>query len=186
MDNLISCNSSVLNYSAFSHFYIKKFFTLNSLSVNLKKFTLRKQNTPSANLIKFSSILSKKKKKLLLKKKKFSFLRLNLKNLTLKNFFLHKTPLFLNTSFKFFLFDVNFLKKEKIYTKLKYSRVPQYDIISGGSAALFAGFLGFLICEKFGFELLDSGDFYVLFMYLVFIFFFCKMFLKLLSAETTA
>jgi len=37
-----------------------------------------------------------------------------------------------------------------MYTKLKYSRVPQYDIVSGGSAALLAGFLGFLISEKFG------------------------------------
>lgn len=73
------------------------------------------------------------------------------------------------------LFDINFLKKEKIYTKLKYSRVPQYDIVSGGSAALLAGFLGFLICEKFGFELLDSGDFYFLFMYIVFLSFSFKL-----------
>ena len=77
------------------------------------------------------------------------------------------------------LFNINFLRKEKIYTKLKYSRVPQYDIVSGGSAALLAGFLGFLICEKFGFELLDSGDFYFFFMYLVFISFFSRLFLKL-------
>jgi hypothetical protein len=67
------------------------------------------------------------------------------------------------------LFDINFLRKERIYTKLKYSRTPQYDIVSGGAAALFAGFLGFLITEKFGFELVDSGDFYYLFMYLVFL-----------------
>jgi hypothetical protein len=84
------------------------------------------------------------------------------------------------------LFDVNFLKKDKIYTKLKYSRVPQYDIVSGGSAALFAGFLGFLICEKFGFELLDSGDFYFLFMYVVFIFYFSRLFVKLLNATDRA
>jgi hypothetical protein len=58
-----------------------------------------------------------------------------------------------------FIFDINFLRKEKIYTKLKYSRVPQYDLVSGGAAAIFAGFLGFLITEKFGLELLDSGDF---------------------------
>ena len=57
------------------------------------------------------------------------------------------------------LFDINFLRKEKIYTKLKYSRVPQYDAVSGGSAAILAGFLGYLITEKFGLELLDSGDF---------------------------
>ena len=41
------------------------------------------------------------------------------------------------------LFDVNFLRKEHMYTKLKYSRCPQYDIVSGGVAALFAGYLGF-------------------------------------------
>jgi len=70
-----------------------------------------------------------------------------------------------------FVFDINFLRKEKIYAKLKYSRSPQYDIVSGGIAAIFSGFLGFLICEKFGLELLDSGDFYTAFMYGVFIVF---------------
>lgn len=78
-------------------------------------------------------------------------------------------------------FDINFLRKEKIYTKLKYSRVPQYDIVSGGVAALFSGFLGFLICEKFGFELLDSGDFYFFFMYIVFCCFFLRLIVKLSS-----
>lgn len=81
------------------------------------------------------------------------------------------------------LFDINFLRKEKIYTKLKYSRVPQYDIVSGGSALLLAGFLGFLICEKFGFELGDSGDFYYLFMYLVIICFSLRIYLKLIESE---
>jgi hypothetical protein len=66
------------------------------------------------------------------------------------------------------LININFLRYERLYTKLKYSRSPAYDIVSGGAAALFAGFLGFLISEKFGFELVDSGDFYYLFMYLVF------------------
>lgn len=66
------------------------------------------------------------------------------------------------------LFNISFLRKEEIYTKLKYSRCPQYDMVSGGLAALFAAFLGFLICEKFGLELLDSGDFYIAFMYGVF------------------
>jgi hypothetical protein len=66
------------------------------------------------------------------------------------------------------LFNLLFLRKEDIYTKLKYSRCPQYDMVSGGLAALFAAFLGFLICEKFGLELLDSGDFYIAFMYGVF------------------
>lgn len=81
------------------------------------------------------------------------------------------------------LFDINFLRKERIYTKLKYSRTPQYDIVSGGSAALLAGFLGFLITEKFGFELVDSGDFYFVFMYLVFLFFFIRFFFKLWSGK---
>lgn len=83
------------------------------------------------------------------------------------------------------LFDINFIKKEKIYTKLKYSRCPQYDIVSGGVAALFAGFIGFLISEKFGIELVDSGDFYTFFMYCVFFFFACKPFLKVVSQENT-
>lgn len=73
----------------------------------------------------------------------------------------------LNTTLN--LININFLRKEKLYTKLKYSRSPAYDIVSGGAAALFAGFLGFLVSEKFGFELVDSGDFYFLTMYIVFI-----------------
>ena len=64
--------------------------------------------------------------------------------------------------------NINFLRKERLYTKLKYSRSPAYDIVSGGAAAILAGFIGFLISEKFGFELVDSGDFYYAFMYIVF------------------
>jgi hypothetical protein len=75
----------------------------------------------------------------------------------------------LNTSNS--ILNVNFLRKERLYTKLKYSRSPAYDIVSGGSAALLAAFLGFLISEKYGFELVDSGDFYYLFMYIVFLYF---------------
>jgi hypothetical protein len=75
----------------------------------------------------------------------------------------------LNTWFS--LVNINFLRKERLYTKLKYSRSPAYDIVSGGAAALLAGFLGFLISEKFGYELVDSGDFYYLFMYVVFLVF---------------
>jgi hypothetical protein len=78
----------------------------------------------------------------------------------------------LNTWFG--LVNVNFLRKERIYTKLKYSRTPAYDIVSGGAAALLAGFIGFLVSEKFGFELVDSGDFYYAFMYAVFIAFSLK------------
>ena len=77
----------------------------------------------------------------------------------------HKSPLvtWFNTV------NVNFLRKERLYTKLKYSRSPAFDIVSGGAAALLAAFFGFLISEKFGYELVDSGDFYFLFMYIVFI-----------------
>ena len=76
-------------------------------------------------------------------------------------------------------FNIYFLRKEKIYTKLKYSRCPQYDMVSGGIAALLAGFIGFLVCEKFGLELLDSGDFYIAFMYAVFLTFSLRPLLKI-------
>jgi hypothetical protein len=98
-----------------------------------------------------------------------------------KNFSFHNSIDRYKTNKLWTLFDINFLRKERIYTKLKYSRVPQYDIVSGGSAALLAGFLGFLITEKFGFELVDSGDFYFLFMYLVFLFFFIRLFIKIMN-----
>jgi len=80
-------------------------------------------------------------------------------------------------------YDIFFLRKEKIYTKLKYSRCPQYDIVSGGAAALLAGFIGFLITEKFGLELLDSGDFYFAFMYGVFISFSVRPLIRLLDKD---
>jgi len=91
------------------------------------------------------------------------------------------------TSSNFFnnLFDINFIKREKLYTKLKYSRSPAYDIVSGGVAALFAGFIGFLISEKFGIELVDSGDFYTFFMYVVFLVFSCRPLIKILSQKET-
>ena len=78
-------------------------------------------------------------------------------------------------------FNCNFLRREKLYTKLKYSRSPQYDIVSGGVAAIFSGFIGFLISEKFGIELVDSGDFYFLFMYCVFFSFSLKPFTRVSS-----
>jgi hypothetical protein len=85
------------------------------------------------------------------------------------NTVLSKNKLYLVDNLILSLVNINFLKKERLYTKLKYSRSPAYDIVSGGAAALLAGFIGFLISEKFGFELVDSGDFYYLFMYGVFI-----------------
>lgn len=63
--------------------------------------------------------------------------------------------------------NLYFIRSERIYTKLKYSRVPAFDTASGALATLVSGFFGFLVCERFGFELLDSGDFYIVFMYAV-------------------
>ena len=83
------------------------------------------------------------------------------------------------------LFTIHFLRKEKLYTKLKYSRCPQYDIVSGGFAAIFAGFIGFLISEKFGIELVDSGDFYNAFMYAAFATLSIRPFLLTYSADNT-
>ena len=65
--------------------------------------------------------------------------------------------------------QINFIKNEQVYTKLKYSRVPIYDTVSGGSACLFAGFIGFLVSEKFGFEISDSLDIYIYYFYTIFI-----------------
>lgn len=83
------------------------------------------------------------------------------------------------------LFDIHFLRKERLYTKLKYSRCPQYDIVSGGFAALLAGFIGFLISEKFGIELVDSGDFYNAFMYAVFASFSLLPLIRIYSKNNT-
>jgi hypothetical protein len=81
-------------------------------------------------------------------------------------------------------FDINFLLREWKYSKLKYSKTAERDIVSSGSAALFAGFIGFLISEKFGIELVDSGDFYFMFMYSVFIGFGVKIFVAGLESQT--
>lgn len=84
------------------------------------------------------------------------------------------------------LFDVNFIRKERVYTKLKYSRSPAYDIVSGGAAALLSGFIGFLVSEKFGIELVDSGDFYTGFMYMVFLTLSCRPLLRSISTSSSA
>jgi hypothetical protein len=78
--------------------------------------------------------------------------------------------------------DMNFIKRESLYTKLKYSRSPAYDIVSGGAAAFLAAFIGFLVSEKFGIELVDSGDFYIAFMFAVFLGLAIKPFMRILNA----
>jgi len=62
-------------------------------------------------------------------------------------------------------FNIYFLKKEVYYTKLKYSRVPAFDTASGAFASFLSALFGFMVCEKFGFELLDGGDFLFLILY---------------------
>lgn len=120
---------------------------------------------------------------LTLKLLKFKNSKFNLVNkLKLNNNFKNKY-LILKSDFSWDFFNIFFLKREKMYTKLKYSRVTQFDISSGAVAALFAGFIGFLISEKFGFELIDSGDFYFFFMYLVFLIFSLKLILRINNIE---
>lgn len=141
----------------------ENFFFFNFLLLKKKNLLLNN----GFNLSKFNIILFNQT--YLWKNYNFNFFKNKINNLLLKKFSTYN------------YFNIIFLKKEKIYTKLKYSRVPQYDIVSGGAAALFSGFLGFLISEKFGVELVDSGDFYILFMYLVFIAFFLKPLVKIMS-----
>lgn len=78
-------------------------------------------------------------------------------------------------------FDINFLRKEPLYSKLKYSRTQSFDIVSGGVALLLTSFLGYLSTEKVGFELIDSGDFLFLIVYLMIVLFEIKITLKLYS-----
>ena len=59
----------------------------------------------------------------------------------------------------FALFAALYLQISKDWFPCPLCIVQRYGFVLS-----FAGFLGFLICEKFGFELVDSGDFYFLFM----------------------
>lgn len=122
----------------------------NNIHTNFKKFALKDMAYPSMysnNLV--NTYFARIK----------NVIQRHIIKLESKNFVYIKN----NDLFK--LVNINFLRKERLYTKLKYSRSPAYDIVSGGAAALLAGFIGFLISEKYGFELVDSGDFYYLFMY---------------------
>ena len=78
----------------------------------------------------------------------FKKYRLNKLSLTFDFLSPNPSPYYINTLKN--TININFLRKERLYTKLKYSRSPAYDIVSGGAAALLAGFLGFLVSEKFG------------------------------------
>lgn len=59
----------------------------------------------------------------------------------------------------FWTFSLFFFKAPLNYAKLKYSRVPRSDTSATLAASLFAGIYGYIVCEKAGFELLDSADF---------------------------
>lgn len=190
------------NQNYFSNFLFQKKFlqkTNDSTSLkffkNQKKFTIKygkllfiQNNSTDGTL--FSNVVNAKKnsKNPVLVKNTNLDIKFNERLISklFKNFKFQPTNNYFKTNMFWSLFDINFLKKEKIYTKLKYSRVPQYDIVSGGVAALFAGFLGFLICEKFGFELLDSGDFYMLFMYVVFFSFCSRLFFKTMTLQNSS
>ena len=101
-------------------------------------------------------------------------------NILYKNFY-KKNPFSNNINFWYNNININFLRKERLYTKLKYSKSPAFDTVSGGAAALFGGLIVFLVAEKFGIELVDSGDFYFLFMYVVFLSFFLMPYLTVLN-----
>lgn len=141
--------------------------TLNLISLENKDKIFSKNTINYSGSIGFSKTLSEK-------------LNVLVKSNLMKNKSLKKTTV-LTKNLTVSMFDINFVKKERLYTKLKYSRSPAYDIVSGGSAALFAAFIGFLISEKFGIELVDSGDFYIAFMYAVFISLSCRPLLRILS-----
>lgn len=197
-DSIISYNrfkwsqNFIKKSNLFNKFTLKKFTVLHSTThkyvltkkINKEKHVKLFQNRPKVN---HKVIFSKNEGKilyhLLTSKRKFN-------ERLLRNLYKHKIGNPVLSNFRnmklWSLFNINFIKKERLYTKLKYSRTPQYDIVSGGVAAIFAGFLGFLICEKFGFELLDSGDFYFLFMYLVFFFFFLRLLMKLVTTGKTS
>ena len=62
------------------------------------------------------------------------------------------------------------MRKFRNYTKLKYSRTPAVDVAASAIAAFLAGLIGFLLAEKAGFELLDSGDLFYFYLYLILIY----------------
>nr|ACX30946.1 hypothetical protein [Moneuplotes minuta] len=49
--------------------------------------------------------------------------------------------------------------------------MPQFDTSAGAAASFLSGLFGFMVCEKFGFELIDSGDFLFAILYLILIVF---------------
>jgi len=154
-------------YNKFS--YKKKKLTLKLINstqpLNKHSSNVSFENNLSSTLFQYNNVLSLNTTRT--KINKFFLNKSNLSYFFLKVGRYNTFSKVTNIPTTYSLININFLIKERVYTKLKYSRTPSFDIISGGFALLLAGFFGFLISEKFGYELGDSGDFYFVFMYLV-------------------
>nr|AEV66704.1 hypothetical protein [Oxytricha trifallax] len=175
-ENSINLIYKIKNLSVSQHLLLKKNFYSFFFASNFKLLTLKKQR-PFLTL-KNKKINKKSTKESLLNKFKTNSKskesnKARSLSLALKTIFSgskygtkYKTnaifnsvlkPSFFSSDLKghssFFknLFDINFLRKERIYTKLKYSRVPQYDTVSGAAAALLAGFFRFFNLWKIWF-----------------------------------
>lgn len=82
-------------------------------------------------------------------------------------------------------FNIFFFRKEVFYTKLKYSRVPQFDTSAGAAASFMSGMYGFMVSEKYGFELIDSGDFLFLVIFIAFIVLLGSTLTTIINARTS-
>ena len=82
------------------------------------------------------------------------------------------------------IITIYFFRKEIFYTKLKYSRVPQFDVSATGVASFLSAAVGVLICEKTGFELLDGGDFLYIILYIFIISWSLIHLVRLLNSTT--
>lgn len=184
---IINSNTTISSLSSYKNLFSKNSKFLNKFNHNQIKFTIKYDNSNKSFPSEFKSknkFLNQNFFNLITNYSNYNIFKITKLTKTFNTLNNDKNLNIFKSDLLWTLFNINFLKKEKMYTKLKYSRVPQYDIVSGGAAALLAGFLGFLITEKFGFELIDSGDFYFLFMYLVFLAFSLRLFLKIMSAKT--
>lgn len=107
-------------------------------------------------------------------------------------FFFALLPKFQHNSKSVFLnssvaknFSIFFIRKEIFYTKLKYSRVPQFDTSAGAAASFMSGMYGFMVSEKYGFELIDSGDFLFLVLFISFLVLLGSTLTTLINARTS-
>ena len=155
----------------------------NHLILDSNKNCIKSKNSQFWPQLYFKKVETKELMFLEYPKTRFDKKNLTKNNLKLKNNFNFNKLAITKSIFFWNNFNFNFIRKERLYTKLKYSRCPQYDIVSGGWAALFAGLIGFLISEKFGIELVDSGDFYNALMYIIFLTFSLRPLIKILGKD---